>query len=144
MPAAKSLPLNDLQQQALDAAQVMFSMNPAYAPQVTHFWEAQDLMLKEAEKFASSWFERRHEATQSALKAATDADNTDLRHPAVAMQAMLDWQKNSMERMAEDLSEWSAMMSRCAGIWTSNETEAMEETEANAKRTAKPAKSTAL
>ncbi|MFP7571381.1 hypothetical protein [Marivita sp. S2033] len=144
MAGVKYQNLSTAQDNALNAAQVMFSMNPAYTPHVTRFWEAQDHFLKETEKYMASWFQRRHEATQAALEAATEAADEDMRNPATAMKTITDWQTHSMERMAEDITELADLMTRCASIWSENETEAVEETAENANRATKGAKSTAV
>ena len=51
---------------ALNAAQVEFSVNPLFmAPQTKQVLQAQERMFDEAEKFWSAWFQRRQDATQS-------------------------------------------------------------------------------
>ena len=119
-------------------AQGMFSLNPALGPQVTHFWEAQDAMLQEAEAFSRNWFERRHEAARAALETAREVSGNGASDPSAAMKAMTDWQTRTMRHMAEDVQEWIELCSNCAGHMARGEMEANKESiEETAKRSAK-------
>lgn len=115
----------------------LFSVNPMVGPQVEHFWKAQEEMLKEAETFSEHWFARRHAATKTALDAAKEVTANGGSNPALALEAMFDWQRHSMERIAEDFKEWADMCARCAGhvarAEIEGDSEAIEET---AKRAA--------
>ncbi len=105
----------------------MMSVNPVVAPQVEQFWNAQDRLLNEAEEYSRLWFQRRHEATRTALELARETTSGDKNDPAKAMQAMAEWQRHSMERMVEDAREWFEMMSRCAQYASEAETDAIGE-----------------
>ncbi|KUJ73617.1 hypothetical protein AVO45_13515 [Ruegeria marisrubri] len=112
----------------LKPLQAASSVNPLLKPQIEQFWDAQEKFLDETERFAHHWFERRHEAIRTALTAARAATAEGRADPAKAMEAMLDWQRHSMERLVEDAREWLDTMSRCASYATETEAEAVEET----------------
>lgn len=103
------------------------AFNPMIGPQIEHFWEAQEKILDESETFARNWFERRHEATRSAMSAAKGVTRAGSTDPATAARALADWHSRSLERMAEDLRDWFDMCSRCAGHLTRAEIEAGED-----------------
>lgn len=111
---------------AMRQVQGMFAMNPMMGPQMEQFWKAQDAILEDAEDYAKSWFERRHEATHSALDTVRkiNGNGTD---PTSAMQAMAEWQRHSMERLTQDMQDWVEMCSRCAGRLASAEMQAAGE-----------------
>lgn len=132
--------LHSASDDALNAAQVLFTMNPALGPQTRHFWQAQDRFLQEAEKFSSAWFRRRHDATRAALDAAAQIADKGMGDPASAMKVMADWQAHSMERLAEDVKDCAEMMTNCAGSLVGNEIEAIGETAENANAASKTAK----
>lgn len=52
------------------------ALNPILGPQIEQFWQAQEKMLQEAEAFTKHWFERRHSAAKSALKAVENVTNS--------------------------------------------------------------------
>ena len=54
----------------MKTAQTAFAANPMFGRQARHFWQAQDRVLEEVEKFSSAWFKRRHEATRTAIEAS--------------------------------------------------------------------------
>ncbi len=104
------------------------SLNPMLAPQMEHFWEAQDAILSETEDFAKHWFERRHIATRSALHTARNLMGNGSSDPAGAMKELANWQQHSAQRIAEDFKEWFELCSTCTGLLTSAEQEASSET----------------
>ena len=126
---------------SMRAAQIVFAANPMFGPQTRHFWNAQDRILEEAEKFSSAWFKRRHEATKAAVEASSKFASDGMRDPGSAMKAIANWQTHSMERLAEDAKDCAEMMTRCASVVVSNEVEAMEETAENTRRATKASKS---
>lgn len=101
--------------------------NPMVAPQVEHFWDAQDNILKESETFTKHWFARRHTAARTALQTVRTVSETGSSDPAKALSAIADWQAKSMERMVEDVREWFDLCSRCAAHLSRAEIEAGEE-----------------
>lgn len=122
---------------ALNAAQVLFTANPLFlAPQTTHFWRAQDRILNEIERFSSAWFKRRQDATQSMIDAGRRLSSEGQADPADVIKEIIDWQIHSMERLAEDARDCTEMFSRCTGAFVGNgvATDAPAET---VKRTAK-------
>ena len=121
--------------------QSMMSANPLAAPQAEHFWQTQEQLLDFAETFTRSWFDRRHEATRTAMVAARKASEKDAANPSEALQSIADWQRHSMERMVEDAREWLEMITRCARIATISEMEAAEDVLRETEKVTKAAKS---
>lgn len=115
--------------------------NTMMAPQAEHFWQTQEHLLDAAETFTLSWFERRHEATRAAMKAAREAAKKDGANPGDIIETITEWQRHSMERMIEDAREWLDMMTNCAGIAAVSEIEAAEEVIEETRKRAKSAKS---
>ncbi|WP_245603017.1 hypothetical protein [Leisingera methylohalidivorans] len=113
--------------EALKPLQSTLLFNPMFKPQVEQFWNVQERILDEAELFARHWFERRHEATRTALDAARTAVSGEPLEPAAAMEAFSEWRRHSAERIAEDGREWFGMMSRCASYASKTEAEAVGE-----------------
>lgn len=123
----------------MEQARSMLAVNPMIAPQMEQFWKAQDGMLDDAQTFTKAWFERRHDATRSALEIVRKVSGNSA-DPSGAMQAMVDWQQGSFRRLAEDMQEWVELCSSCAGRMTDAEVEAGKE---GAEEVAKRAKSAA-
>jgi len=121
---------------AANAAQALFVSTPAFAPQSRHFWQAQDHVLQEVERFSSAWFKRRHDATRAALEVASQWGTNGMKEPYTLMKAMADWQAHSLERLAEDAKGFTEMMHRCAGDFLTHELEAVVETAENTTRAA--------
>lgn len=119
----------------------MMSVNPMVAPQVEQFWNAQDRLLNEAEEYSRLWFQRRHEATRTALEVARGMTSDEKKDPTKAIQAMAEWQRHSMERMVEDAREWFEMVSRCAQHASETEADAISENTDAATKTAGKSKS---
>lgn len=132
--------LEDLQTMA-KSAQVLFAPLPASDAQATHFWQAQDVFLKEFEKFSAAWFQRRHEGTQTAMAISKQLVENATRNPTEAVSILSDWQSHSMERLAEDAKDYLQMMSNCAAAAVTNEVEAVEDVVETTKRATKTAKS---
>lgn len=127
---------------ATNAAQVEFSLNPRFYPtEFAHFWRAQERILDEVERFSSSWFRRRQEAAQSMIDAGRQIISEGGADPASVAKQIADWQLRSMERLSEDATDCTEMLSGCADALVSNEAEAMEETAETVKRATKQAKS---
>lgn len=129
--------LNDSPANFLSLTQAMFTANPLMGPQAQHFWKVQDQFLKEAESFTSAWFKRRHDATRSAMDAASNIEDDKLLEPGHIMQVMADWQNHSMERLSDDAKEYNDMMTRCMDSLVYNEIEAAKETVKKSKRTSR-------
>ena len=124
-----------------NSMRIPMSTNPLIATQAEHFWQTQEKMLEAAEAFTRSWFQRRHEATRTAMITAREAVENDSANPGEAMQTIAQWQRHSMERMVEDAREWLEMVNHCAGIATASEMEAAEEVLKGAEKATKSAKS---
>lgn len=110
----------------VEQARAMLVINPLIAPQMEQFWKAQDQILEESEAFSRAWFERRHEATKTALEAVDKMEGTGA-DPAAAMRSMADWQQASVQRLAADLQQWVELCARCTRRMTDAEVEATEE-----------------
>ena len=93
--------------------QALFKLNGAAMPQFEQFWKMQDSMLNEAETFARHWFERRHNATETAVEALHEMGSTGQPDPVAAMQAVSNWQRGSVERLTEDLQD---LMTLCTHL----------------------------
>lgn len=124
----------------MSQARGMLAVNPMIAPQMEQFWKAQDEVLEEAEAYSKAWFERRHDAAQSALETVRKVGGNGA-DPAAAMQAMVEWQQHSFQRMAEDMQQWVDLCTRCAARVSDAEMEAgkesLEELEKRTKSAAK-------
>lgn len=120
--------------EAVNTARAIFSTNPAFGPQARHFWQAQDRLLSEAERFSSAWFKRRHDAAQAAIATTRQIADGGAQDPAAALRAITDWQAHSLERLAKDARDCTEMMARCADALLRNEVEALEETADNTRR----------
>lgn len=121
--------------------QSAMSANPLVAPQAEHFWHTQEQLLEAAETFTRSWFDRRHEATRTAMIAARRAAEKEASNPNEALQTVAEWQRHSMERMVEDAREWLDMITRCASIAAVSEVEAAEDVLKETQKATKTAKS---
>ena len=103
--------------------QNLFKLNGAAQPQFEQFWKMQDAMLKEAEAFTRHWFERRHEASESAVEALHEMNSAASAEPAAAMRAIADWQRGSLERVNADLQEWIALCTHVSQLAATPESE---------------------
>lgn len=131
--ASESQKVTDL----MDRARGMLTGNPLVQPQLEQFWKAQDGILEEAEAYSRAWFERRHDATKSALETVRNV-NGNGGDPAAAVRAMIEWQQGSFQRLAEDMQEWVELCSQCAGHMSQAEVESGKE---GVEKVAKGAKS---
>lgn len=106
----------DAIESALNAAQGVFSANPAFrAPQADHAWQMQEQILAEFEKFSEGWFQRRQDAVRDLIESGRRVASKGRIDPAVAMTALAEWQGGAMRRLAEDAKACNAMLSRCGG-----------------------------
>jgi len=128
-------------QEMTKSALAMFTALPGAGSQSTHFWQAQDMILEEVEKFSSAWFKRRHEGTRAAIETSRQLAEGAMSDPAAAMEILTNWQSRSIERLTEDAKDCSEMMSRCTEAFVKNEVEAVAETAEIAKKATKSAKS---
>ena len=77
-------------QEMMKSAQAMFAVKPVAGSQSTHFWQAQDMILDEFEKFSSAWFKRRHEGTRAAMETGRRLAEEALGNPTAAMGIFAD------------------------------------------------------
>ena len=117
--------------------QVAVALNPVLGPQIEQFWQAQEKMLQEAEAFTKHWFERRHSAAKSPLKAVENVTNGGP-DPSDVIKTLSDWQQHSVERVVGDVQEWVDLCTRCVGHVTTAEIDANKE---GLEKTAKQAAS---
>jgi len=116
----------------MEQAKAMLAFNPMMGPQVEQFWKMQENVLQDAEAFSRGWFERRHEAAQSALDATREVAGNGATEPtsaqrASAQRAVTDWNRHSLERMTEDFQEWMKFCTKCAGHFSKAELQAGEQ-----------------
>lgn len=119
--------------------QATVPVNKLMEPQIEQFWDAQDKILNETQRFMMHWFARRHEAIRSGLNAARAATAEKQSDPAAVMTVMMDWQKHSAERLAEDARDWFETMSRCAEYVVKTEKAVLDETMSEAADVARKA-----
>lgn len=126
--------------ESMKSAQHLFAANPVASPYGRHFWEAQERMLKEAEAYSTAWFQRRHEATQAAMKASEDLAASGAKDPALVLETMAQLRAKSMERLAADARECAEMIGRCAGMLVNEQATAMDEAKKNVEKATKTTK----
>lgn len=112
---------------AIKQTKDMVAMNPVAAPQLEQFWRAQDCMLDAAETFSHGWFQRRHEAAKAAIDVARLIGGSGGARPDAAARALTEWQRDSAERLAEDMQGWIEFCTRCAGHMSEAQIEAGKE-----------------
>lgn len=125
-------PLGDLVAQAQD----LLAVNPMMAPQVEQFWKAQEKILEEAEAFSQGWFERRHEATKTALDTIRRLSGQGGEAGAAGSQVIAEWHRGSFERMTEDFQEWMTFWTRSFSHFANAEMQAGKQELEEAKRLA--------
>ncbi|MCK8465532.1 hypothetical protein MUY35_16855 [Aliiroseovarius sp. S1339] len=126
---------------ALNAAQVEFSLNPRFlSPLTKQFLQAPQRISHEVGKFSSAWLERRQEATQAMIEAGKRLSADGGADPVNAMKEIVDWQTHSMERMAEDVKDCTEMMAQCASTLFSYEIEPIGDNVENTKMVTKKGK----
>lgn len=123
----------------MQPTQQLFAANPLTGSSSLQFWEAQERMLAEAEDFTTGWFRRRNQATKAAMQASEKLSSSGPGNPAVLFEIMSEWQKSSVERMAQDARECGEMLGRCASLLVHNEMEAMAETTDKVRKSTKTA-----
>lgn len=117
------------QDKALNAAQVLFTADPRFlAPQAKHILQMQERFFDEAEKFASTWFQRRQEATQAMIDAGRRLASEGKSDPGSALKEIVEWQTRSMERLAVDVKDYTEMLGRCTGTLVNTEADAQQDT----------------
>ena len=70
------------------------------------FWDFQDQLLDHLERMSRTWFQRRHEGTHAALKAACSMCAST--SPIEAMQEYMGWASGSVERLTRDALDTQA------------------------------------
>ncbi|OSQ42927.1 hypothetical protein [Marivita geojedonensis] len=142
MAKTKTKPSHDADfSEILKSMQATLSVAPFVAPQIEQFWDTQDTILNETQRFAAHWFARRHQAVQSSLNTARALTTGEARDPLSAVTLLMDWQKQSTERMIDDAQDWFETFSRCAEHAVKTETATLEETADLAQKATKSAKS---
>lgn len=98
-----------------------------FGPQSRHVQQAQEDLMTEAGSFWTAWLQRRQDAMQQGIEAASLIAQLGTRDPAGALKVMTDWQISEMARLGLDASDTTAMMTRCVGDMMTREVEAAEE-----------------
>lgn len=83
------------------------------APQLRQAVTAQEKILSEVERFAQAWFERRHQANYTVLRAMQAMSNRESGDADAATRAVGQWFTDSIGRFSEDLRESYELSARC-------------------------------
>ena len=75
-------------------------MRDSLRTQSEAFWDFQDHLLNQMERMSRAWFQRRHEGTHAALKAACGMCTSAT--PMEAIQEYMGWASGSVERLTRD------------------------------------------
>jgi len=128
--------------EALNAGSGMFAANLGFvAPQREHTLQTQLRLFGEAEKFAAAWFQRRQVATQSLIDAGRRIASAGQDDPSKAMSEMTTWQAQSLERVMEDVKDYTEMLGRCVGAVTKEGAETAGDLSRTVKRATATSKS---
>ena len=87
----------DVMQQAFG---VLAPLRSAWAENWVNYWRSQDKILDSMQEFTREWFERRHEATKTALAAAQRSSEAN--SPAEVVRELQAWMLGSMQRVVAD------------------------------------------
>lgn len=90
----------------------MLALNPLTARQAEQYWKMQDGLWADMEGYSRGWFDRRHEAAETALDVVHQMNGNGA-DPSAAMRAMADWQQQTMQRLYTDTQQWVELWSRC-------------------------------
>ncbi|MCK8514962.1 hypothetical protein M0534_01275 [Methylonatrum kenyense] len=105
----------------VNQTQELFKLNGASTTQVEQFRQMQHAMLQETETFLRHWFERRQEATETAIKGLRELGSKEEFDPTAITQAISDWQGKSLQRMSADLQDWTTLCTHCAQLVAAEE-----------------------
>ena len=75
-------------------------MSEAMQKNASAFWQNQEKLLEAMQTLAEGWFERRHNGTDAALKAAERICKAQT--PAEALREYQEWASGSLQRMMSD------------------------------------------
>lgn len=107
---------------ALNAAQVLFTANPLFLPpQAKATLQAQERIFNELEKFSSSWFQRRQEAAQSLIDTGRRIASESAGNPAKTFKELTEWQTRYIQNFALDAKDCTEMLTRCARAFSTSE-----------------------
>lgn len=104
--------------------QAPFMTNGAVGAPMERFLAMQGTLLKEAEIFTRHWFERRHDAIETAMEALNQMNSSGVAAPADAARVIADWQRGCLERLSADAQEWSECCMRGAAAATTAQVDA--------------------
>ncbi len=119
-----------------DAAAALMRAAPGMLSAARCGFHAQDRILGETEDYARHWFERRHAAWRSGAELAARMADGGLADPAAGLAAVVQWQRESLDRIAHDLSEGAGVTMRCASHLARGGAEIGEEAVTGALRAA--------
>lgn len=117
---AKEDPQRDLVEM-VQKMQAPFMVHGASGAQIERLLEMQSSLLKEAEVFARHWFQRRNDAIETALEALHQINSDGTAGPSEALRVMSDWQRGSLERLAAEAQEWTALCMRSTAVATTTQ-----------------------
>ena len=125
--------------------QAPFMTNGAVGAPMERFLVMQGTLLKEAEIFTRHWFERRHDAIETAMEALNQMNSSGFAAPTEAVRVIADWQRGCLARLSADAQEWSECCMRGAAAATTAQADAAtraadqpEAEKAQGKTAAKP------
>jgi hypothetical protein len=81
---------------------------------VRRFWDTQDRLLDNMEKFADGWFKRRHVASHAAQEAAQRMCKAQ--NPVDVVHEYQDWVTGSFQRVMDDCFASQQFVGACAGL----------------------------
>jgi hypothetical protein len=84
----------------LQAFGVLAPWRSALGENWVSYWRSQDKILDSMQEFTREWFERRHEATKTALEAAQRSSEAN--SPAEVVRELQAWMLGSMQRVVAD------------------------------------------
>ncbi len=120
--------------EAMQHAFGMFApLRAALGENSVNYWRNQDKILDGMQEFARGWFERRHEATKTALDAARCS--CEANSPAEVVQEFQAWMMGAMQRVAADGLACQKYLMAMAEL-ASASAEAREDQEAESPRRA--------
>jgi hypothetical protein len=79
---------------------VLAPLRSALGANWVNYWRSQDKILDIMQEFSREWFERRHEATKTALDAAQRS--CEANSPAEVVREFQAWMMGSMQRVVAD------------------------------------------
>lgn len=89
------------------------------APRAEVAWRAQENLIRECERYAHAWFQRRRDAAESAqrcLERVQKSGNADGAQVNAAVEELNTWMSDEMKRLSSDTQENMEFCMRCFGL----------------------------